>query len=79
MMLMKRTTIVAEDALLARLRDIARRERVSLATVIREGMEWRAARGDTMPRFIAAGASRGRPKATGRDSSDVPFEPRSWR
>ena len=41
---MTRTTIVAEEALLARLRAVARRDGVSLAEAIRQGMQWRVSR-----------------------------------
>lgn len=55
---MRRTTIMADDALLEQLRAIAKTEGVSLGEVIRQGLEWRAA---THPRrrpgFIGAFAS----------------------
>ena len=40
---MSRTTIMADDALLDRLREIAKEEGISLGEVIRQGLEWRAA------------------------------------
>ena len=39
---MSRTTIMADDALLDELREIAAEEGVSLGEVIRQGLEWRA-------------------------------------
>ena len=51
---MSRTTIMADDELLDRLRVIARREGVSLAEVIRQGLELRAARTRRAPSFVGA-------------------------
>lgn len=48
---------MADDELLERLRAIARDEGVSLAEVIREGMELRAQRTRPAPTFIGAFAS----------------------
>lgn len=76
---MKRTTIMADDHLLDELRRIARGEGVSLAHVIREGLELRAKQPRKRPSFIGAFAS-GEPGHTAaRDSADAPFEPLSWR
>jgi hypothetical protein len=49
---MSRTTIMADDALLDRLRAIAKEEGVSLGEVIRQGLEWRAQRRRRPPSFI---------------------------
>jgi len=76
---MKRTTVVLDDDLLERLRAIARREEVSLATVMREGLEWRAAQAERTPRFIAAGRSTEPPHDTGRRAGELNYTPRSWR
>lgn len=54
---MSRTTIMAEDELLDRLRAIARTEGVSLGEVIREGLEWRAALRSRPPSFVGAVSS----------------------
>ena len=56
-MAMRRTTIMADDALLDRLREIADREDKSLAAVIREGLELRARRVRPNLTFIGAFAS----------------------
>jgi hypothetical protein len=69
---------MAEEDLLERLRAVARREGVSLATVIRQGLEWRVGEAATRPNFIGAGAS-SPPHDTARRAGDAPFEPRSWR
>ena len=45
---------MADDALLDRLRAIAKEEGVSLGEVIREGLEWRARRQHRPPSFIGA-------------------------
>ncbi len=51
---MSRTTIMADDALLDELREIAKEEGVSLGEVIRQGLEWRAKTRRRVPSFIAA-------------------------
>jgi predicted transcriptional regulator len=76
---MKRTTIMAEDELLDRLRAIARREHVSLAQVIREALELRASQPARRLNLIGAGESTGEPRDMGRQSGEMTFEPRSWR
>lgn len=50
---MSRTTIMADDALLDQLRGIAEEEGVSLAQVIREGLEWRVQTRRRPPSFVA--------------------------
>ena len=54
---MSRTTIMADDALLNELREIAHEEGVSLGEVIRQGLEWRAHTRRRVPSFIGAIAS----------------------
>jgi hypothetical protein len=76
---MKRTTIVAPEDLLQRLQAIAREEDISLAEVIRQGLEWRAAQPGRQPRFIAAGRSNQPPYDTGRRAGEMEYEPDSWR
>lgn len=78
-MAMRRTTIMADEDLLERLRAIARRERISLAEVIRQGLEWRARRQPPKPSFIGAGASGAKGHPTGELAGEMQFEPRSWR
>ena len=49
---MSRTTIMADDALLDELREIAAEEGISLGEVIRQGLEWRAKTRRRVPSFI---------------------------
>jgi hypothetical protein len=76
---MKRTTIMADDELLDRLRMIAHREGVSLAEVIRQGLELRARQATRKPRFVGAGASTEPPFDTARRAGEVEYEPGPWR
>lgn len=76
---MTRTTIMADEAVLEQLRRIARREGISLAETIRQALEWRARQRPVRPRFIGAGESKRGPHDTARKSSDLQFQPRSWR
>jgi len=78
-MAMTRTTIVADDALLDRLRAIAAAEQKSLGAVIREGLELRAQRDRPPLAFIGAFASGAPEHDTARWSADAPYAPRSWR
>jgi Ribbon-helix-helix protein, copG family len=75
---MKRTTIVAPEELLQRLRAVAREENTSLAEVIRQALEWRAAQTKTF-HFVGAGESSEPPYDVGRRAGDTRFMPRSWR
>lgn len=78
-MAMTRTTIVADDALLDRLRAIAAAEQKSLGAVIREALELRVRRDRPPLSFIGAFAS-GKPEHdTGRWSAEAPYAPRTWR
>ena len=70
---------MADDVLLERLRSIAREEGVSLAEVIREGMELRAQRGRPTVTFIGIGHSGRRGHRTSERAGEMRFEPRSWR
>lgn len=54
---MKRTTITAPEDVLERLRAIAVRRNVSLATVIREALEEKAASQRSLPRSLGIGDS----------------------
>ncbi len=56
---MSRTTIMADDALLDQLREIAAEEGVSLGEVIRQGLEWRAKTRRRIPSFIGKLSSLG--------------------
>lgn len=78
-MSMTRTTIVADDALLDRLRAIAAAEQKSLGAVIREGLELRAHRDRPPLTFIGAFSSGKLEHDTARWSADAPYAPRSWR
>lgn len=49
---MSRTTIMADDAPLDELREIAAEEGISLGEVIRQGLEWRAKTRRRVPSFI---------------------------
>ena len=78
-MFMKRTTIMADESELEKLRQIARQEGLSLGEIIRQAMAMRASQRRPRPKFIASGASKKGPHDTARRSSDMRFEPRSWR
>ncbi|MEX2553720.1 MAG: CopG family transcriptional regulator [Actinomycetota bacterium] len=73
---LKRTTIMAEEELLARLRAIARSEGVSLAEVIRQGLELRASGGR---RFGFVGAIRSQEPTAIVDVDNMQPEPQPWR
>lgn len=78
-MAMRRTTIMADDVLLDRLRAIAREEGVSLAEIVREGMELRAQRGRPQLTFVGTIAT-GRPgHRTAEAAGDLQPSPRTWR
>ena len=70
---------MADEGLLERLRDIAHRDRISLAEVIRQGLELRAAQQPRRPRFIGAGAAEEPPYDMSERAGELEFEPRSWR
>ncbi len=76
---MKRTTIMADEELLARLRAIALREDVSLAEVIRQGLEWRARQPRPRPSFIGSVSTGDAAHDTAERAGEAPYEPRSWR
>ena len=76
---MNRTTIMADDELLARAREVARREGISLAELIRQGIELRVSRRRRPPSFIGALRTGDEPHDTARWSADAPYEPPSWR
>jgi predicted DNA-binding ribbon-helix-helix protein len=74
---MVRTTIVADEVILDQLREIARREHVPLASVIREGLEMRA-RLDRRRRFVGAVTS-GPPTVIADEAADLAPQPAPWR
>ena len=74
---MRRTTIVAPDALLDKLRIIAAERHTSMAEVIREALEEKAASYRPLPRSLGMGAS-GHTDTARRTAEERP-EPRSWR
>jgi hypothetical protein len=76
---MKRTTVMADEETLRRLRDIARREGRSLADVIREALESRAAEPARRLHFLGIGASEPGTGPTARESGDIRPEPHPWR
>jgi len=61
---MVRTTIMADEALLDELRAIAKSEGISLAEVIRQGLEWRMRTRRRIPSFIGVVSSEGEPRDT---------------
>lgn len=77
---MKRTTIMASDELLQRLRQIALERRISLAALIREALEEKAHRHRPRLRSLGIGAS-GHTDTAQRagDELDELLEPHSWR
>jgi hypothetical protein len=76
---MKRTTIMADEELLERLRRIARSEGRPFAEIVREGLELRAAMPAPKLHFIGVGESRPGSGPTARQSADLTPEPRPWR
>lgn len=74
---MKRTTIMADDDVMQRLKGHARERGVSLAVVIREALEEKAREVRPTPRSIGSGASSPSRTAATRGSRRTP--PRSWR
>ena len=76
---MERTTIMADEQLLNEARAVARRENISLAEVIRQGIELRVRQRPAKLRFIGAFASAEKGHTAARDSADASYEPLSWR
>lgn len=74
---MERTTIVAPEELLARLRQIAAERGASMAAVMREALEEKAQTYHPRPRSLGVGAS-GHTDTARRTAEERP-EPRSWR
>lgn len=78
MMDMERTTITADERLLDEVRELARRDGVSFAEVVRRALEGYVVQRRARPSFVAAGAS-AEPCDIGRRAGEMEYEPRSWR
>ena len=65
---------MADDALLDRLRAIAKEEGVSLCEVIRQGLEWRARLRSRPPSFVGAAPSEGGPHEAARRVDELVSE-----
>ena len=76
---MQRTTIMAEEHTLARLREIAHQEGRSLAEVIREALEERARRPAPRLQFLGIGESAAGTGPTARESGDRSWIRPQWR
>ncbi len=74
---MKRTTISLPEGLLKQLRLMAAERRTSMASLIREAIEQKAAAHRPKPRSLGLGDS-GR-SDTARRTADERPEPRAWR
>ena len=74
---MPRTTIVAPEELLERLRRLAAYRRVSLGTVIREALEEKANQDRPKPKSLGMGASDY--TDTAERIGEEGFVPRPWR
>ncbi len=75
--MIRRTTIVAPEEVLDRLRALAAERGVSLAAVIREALEEKAGRHRPKPRSLGIGAS-GRSDIAQRTAEEG-FVPEPWR
>ena len=75
--MMQRTTIVAPEELLQKLRLVAAERGTSLAALIREALEEKARGYRPLPRSLGIGASGY--ADTARRTADERPEPRSWR
>ena len=74
---MRRTTIVAPEELLDRLRAMAAERRTSMATVIREALEEKVKNHRPCPKSLGIGAS-GHSDTARRTADERPV-PRAWR
>jgi hypothetical protein len=70
---------MADEKVLERLREIARKEGISLGAAIRQGLDLRARQGAPRFKFIGAGEAKSGPRDMARRSGDLRFEPPSWR
>ena len=74
---MQRTTIMADDTTVDRLRNLARERGVSLAEVVREALEDKAR--SYRPKPTSLGAAQSAPARTASGRGSRPQPPRSWR
>ncbi|HCO02997.1 MAG TPA: hypothetical protein DIT48_06490 [Actinobacteria bacterium] len=74
---MTRTTIMADEETLQRLRALARDRGVSLAFVMREALEAKADEYRPRPRSLGVGSSS--PNRTAETTATKRVPPRSWR
>jgi hypothetical protein len=74
---MQRTTIVAPEELLQRLRQVAAERGTSMASLIREALEEKVHSYRPLPRSLGSGDS-GRTDISRRTGEERP-EPRAWR
>lgn len=74
---MIRTTILADDEVVERLRRLARERGVSLAQVVREALDEKAKSFAPKPTSLGAGTSSAGSSARAESSTRQP--PRSWR
>ena len=70
---------MAEDELVDRLVRIARREGVSFAEIVRQGLEMRARQERPRPASIGIADVEGIPDNLAEAASDMAFEPPAWR
>jgi hypothetical protein len=75
---MTRTTIMADDAVVERLREAAQAQRRSLGDVIREALQEKVDRLAPPPRSLGHGSSGGRGPAAA-EIGDLRIEPAPWR
>lgn len=76
---MKRTTIMADEETLERLKEAARRENLSLAELVRQGIELRLAQSPRRLSFIGSGASKEPPFDTAARAGEIDYTPDEWR
>ena len=74
---MQRTTIMADEATLERLRELAHERSVSLASLIREALEEKAR--SARPRPMSLGSGESGQRATAQSEGSLRQPPRSWR
>lgn len=75
---MRRTTVMADEDVIERLREAAAESGRSLGDIVREALEEKAAALAPGPRSLGHGDSRGRgPRAA--EIGDLPVEPDAWR
>lgn len=70
---------MADEDVLDQLREVARKDGVSLAEVIRQGTQMRAKQSPRRFRFVGAGSSTEPPFDMSERASNIEYEPRSWR